>query len=245
MTPDKALIDEMRKVADLSEMQKAFERQEPLHPELRPYLSEVSGMPMIRHPRIYSVPHFEQMNAFVNLRFKFLQRMFESAHKKMDFDAMLSLTERPYRLEVFYHEISSVCGPKKYWRILGELYTDCENIYQNAELWEELLFEEEIDGYRKNFMRSKNMKVYESLPEEMTIYRGTQTEYWKGFSWTLDKDRAIWFASRFEHQPGRIQTLTTATVRKEFVLGYFGGRNEQEIVCHFDNVNVISHEKIL
>ena len=49
-------------------------------------------------------------------------------------------------------------------------------------------------------MDTKEYKIYEELLEdndEILLYRGTLGEYEQGFSWTLDKNRAHWFATRF------------------------------------------------
>lgn len=220
-----------------------FEKQEELRPELKAYLDTAAGFPAVRHPRLYSVPHFEQTNAWLNLRYEILQKAFEKAQAEKDHDAMLSLTERPFRLEVFYNLIADECEPRKYWRLLGELYTDCENIHQNANIWEELLFGGYVKVLNKTFMGAQNAKLFKELPNEMTIYRGTQTEYWQGFSWSLSKDKARWFANRYERSSNH-PMLTTAKVNKEDILGYFDGRNEKEVVCHFNNAHVISHESL-
>lgn len=228
------------KMEDLGDI---FTKQEELRPELKKFLCTVSGMPAVKHPLIYSVPHFENTNAWLNVRYEILKKAFDKAVEEEDHGAILSLTERPYRVEAFYNLIAYECSPRQYWKMMGELYTDSENIYQNVDIWEELLFGGHVKTLEKSFMGRENTKLFRELPDEMTIYRGTQTDYWRGFSWTLDKDKAEWFARRYS-MPSDTPTLTTATVLKSDVLGYFNGRNEKEVVCHFDNVTVISHETL-
>jgi hypothetical protein len=49
-----------------------------------------------------------------------------------------------------------------------------------------------------------------------------------GLSWTLNKDKALFFARRFKPpQP----ILATALLRKRDVLAYLPDRDEEEIVC--------------
>ncbi len=65
--------------------------------------------------------------------------------------------------------------------------------------------------------------------ESLTIHRGIdELGKQRGVSWTLDRERAVWFARRFSFRgPG---TLLTAEIPPEHVLGIFHGRGEAEIV---------------
>jgi hypothetical protein len=65
----------------------------------------------------------------------------------------------------------------------------------------------------------------------------------RGLSWTLDRDKAIWFAKRFSMLPRLTPRLVEGFVHKRHVLAYFGGRKEKEIVSmHVDvrGVTVLS-----
>jgi len=70
----------------------------------------------------------------------------------------------------------------------------------------------------------------EPLPNDLTIWRGVaRPRYARGMSWTLDRERAEWFARRFAAMYGDPR-LYTATVDSDQVLGYLQGRQESEIV---------------
>ena len=79
-------------------------------------------------------------------------------------------------------------------------------------------------------MNEEELLVYESLPEEVTVYRGV-TSYnrkkEKALSWTLDYEKAVWFANRFSTGTGEVWTMT---VPKKRILYYFDGCNEQEAI---------------
>lgn len=67
----------------------------------------------------------------------------------------------------------------------------------------------------------------EGLPDgEFRIFRGGTPE---GFSWTLDEDTAIWFATRFQ-RIGIIDNVYAMNVTKNEVLWYTNERSEQEVV---------------
>lgn len=64
------------------------------------------------------------------------------------------------------------------------------------------------------------------LPSTFTAYRAGKED---GYSWTLDKDIALWFQQRFKAQFGKIPFLER-TFQKEDAVFYTNARNEQEVV---------------
>lgn len=84
-----------------------------------------------------------------------------------------------------------------------------------------------------------NQSAFDALPEELTIYRGSGSEFTAtdGFSWTLDKKIAAKFAKMTtlsigssmvsRKQPGFI---ATAKIPKSMVSMYITGREESEVV---------------
>lgn len=85
-------------------------------------------------------------------------------------------------------------------------------------------------------MDKQEYSVYKELPEKLVIYRGVavnRNPY--GLSWTIDYDKAEWFAHRFDtDEKGYI--LKT-TISKENVLAYFDSRGESEIVVNVFNLD--------
>lgn len=73
----------------------------------------------------------------------------------------------------------------------------------------------------------KKLKYISDLPETTTIYRGVGSEkYRNGISWTLDKDKAKWFSTRFS----KSGILYSAQVKNKDILYYISERNEKEII---------------
>ena len=78
-------------------------------------------------------------------------------------------------------------------------------------------------------MDAEEMKQYAELEDPVTIYRGVRSEnqkHIKNLSWTLDRDKAEWFAHRFD----RDGNVYEAQIKKEHILALFNGRGESEIV---------------
>jgi hypothetical protein len=81
----------------------------------------------------------------------------------------------------------------------------------------------------KSLMTAEERLFLSKLPAELIIYRGLQKEAKKrGLSWTLNKEKGIWFAKRFNNH-GK---LLRAKIKKEFVFAYFNNRAEDEVVVN-------------
>jgi hypothetical protein len=70
--------------------------------------------------------------------------------------------------------------------------------------------------------------------EPLTLYRGAVPEYQRGMSWTLDPERAVWFAKRFMH--GNDAGLVyRRTFGPREILARFTGRGEDEYVVWIES----------
>lgn len=91
----------------------------------------------------------------------------------------------------------------------------------------------------KDLIMSKNeQQVIQKLPDNVTIYRGLQgpKAKIKGFAWTLSKDKAVWFARRFNYANAKVYS---AKIAKEHIFMYTNDRSEQEVVInpkHLTNI---------
>lgn len=78
-------------------------------------------------------------------------------------------------------------------------------------------------------MNDEDYLQFKTLDENLTVYRGVTSfnaDNIKALSWTLDPDKAFWFAHRF----GENGTVYEAQISKEHVYAYFGGRGESEVI---------------
>lgn len=95
--------------------------------------------------------------------------------------------------------------------------------------------EESIDWFRQadkqSLMSTEDYKKYVTFESGITVYRGVAVgRKPNGLSWTLDLDKAIWFAHRFDTDlaEGYVQKLVVKD--KKNILAYFTIRNEDEVV---------------
>jgi hypothetical protein len=195
---------------------------EALHPELAQYLEPMAGFgQMLRHPLVYSVPYFGEMeNARLNKCLEVRREMLAKAMAEERHHSWVFLHERPYRLDALL-EIRGTIPDKDFLPIVLEVYTDSENARCNFHAWEDLL--EPLTG-------TDPWKSLADLPDTMVVYRGGVKE---GFSWTRNLEVAKYFSTRL----GGNGDIWTATVAKSDIVGYYDGRNEDEVIASYESVS--------
>lgn len=140
---------------------------------------------------------------------------------------ILIIMSSPYRLQ-FLRLIDDDISKDDLAEFLSWVWTQTE--YPHTYPLEMLLeLFDQVD--RKKLMEAEEYKEYLALPDTLTVYRGTQSHKAKvrGMSWTLDKDKATWFANRWKTLNGKVYQ---ATIKKKDVYAYFTGRNEKEVVLN-------------
>jgi hypothetical protein len=101
------------------------------------------------------------------------------------------------------------------------------------EVWM-MLFGHAVDiGFE--YIEGEEIKSVADLPERLTLYRGlgqkphSEVGLYPGLSWTSNRERAVWFATRFGDLHGRPHLLTV-TVDRSCVIAHFDRRGEDEYV---------------
>lgn len=125
--------------------------------------------------------------------------------EESDLRGICLMLNKPYIL-TFISYIESMLSDEELGMILGTFWTAIENITgdNNVNGMEIVKWFKRAD--KKSLMNEEELLVYESLPEEVTVYRGV-TSYnrkkEKALSWTLDYEKAVWFANRFSTGTGK------------------------------------------
>jgi hypothetical protein len=202
------------------------EMGEELIPQLQPYLEDGVLGKQIRHPLVYQVPLWS--NGSANRMFLQKKSEVKRALKEKAWSRFIFLHERPYRLNAFL-EIQDQLPDTQYWRLLADTWIDTENAWQNRGKWRNL-----FDSKRTNshyLMNETEYNAMRSLPEMVTIYRGSSYNNEKGLSWTLSKEKAEFFAQRFAQRRGKVYEQE---VSKDQILALFFGRGESEVILKED-----------
>lgn len=137
----------------------------------------------------------------------------------------LSITDEEYRL------------------IVHRTWTWSYNIWEHRDQWREIL-----GGARRSlgsFTSPSDLNKLKLLSDPLTVYRGCCEKNQRGFSWTLDKQRAEYYAAFTQGWTKAKQRLIiSGVVRKVDVIAYITTRNEEEIVVLPENVTEIKTEDI-
>lgn len=141
--------------------------------------------------------------------------------------SIMIMISSPYRIQ-YLHLIKDLLNPKELSEQLGWVWVQTEYPHQYDLKMLTGLFE---IADKRSLMNDEELKGLDYMPEMVDVYRGTQSEKAKvrGMAWTLDKDKAIWFANRWKTLRGKVYR---ATIPKTAIYAYFKGRNEEEIVLN-------------
>jgi hypothetical protein len=210
--------------ANLTEL---FTKIEPICDELRPFLKRGSFGECLHHPLMIEMFLIPDRCALINHRYKYKKEAVERALQEGKWSAYIGLHERPYRVEALSRAIHSGLNENNgLHEAVAYVWTDSENIWQNKDFW--FNFWENLPN-PQNVMDEDELKFFNDLPESIEVYRGAvYKQNTQGISWTLDREKAIWFANRFRQSKKAV--LVTGKVHKKDVLAYFSGRGEQEVV---------------
>lgn len=211
------------------QIEEVFGKREELNPTLARYLSKDGpmGLPCIKHPLVFSIMHTPEQNAMVNRAFEQKQRAVDEAWAEENWQTFIWMHERPHRIEAFY-EAADLMDDETFWSLLGDIWTDSENIWQAEEMWLDMLHADRPG--REQMMDEGERETLAQLPSDVEVFRGFCKDGREtGLSWTTDRRRAEWFAQRLALDDDNPR-LATAHVKREKIIACFNGRGENEVV---------------
>jgi hypothetical protein len=183
-------------------------------------------------------------NGRLNQLFRYKTTEYKDCLKQGDYQEILMLIERPWRLNWVYEFrelIKNNLGVDGFYEIVAEAYSDTENAFQNKSEVVELF----NYGNQPQLMMDADEKTFfDQLPNQLKIYRGVylnkrDDKYdFLGSSWTLDFEMAKWFSERRGFRENEYPLVYSLTVNKEDVLSYFSCRKESEILIDYTKIAV-------
>jgi len=198
------------------------ELSQELLPELLPYVEQGSLGEQLRHPLLYQVPLLN--NGAANRLYKFKVLEVVRALGEENWNKYVWLHERPYRIDAFI-KVADKMSDRCYWETLAVIWSDTENGWQNLSEWQRLFDSDRPE--RRYLMDTFDFQAYSNLPDVVTVYRGCQkNQNENGLSWTLDKEKAQFFAKRL----GKKGIVLEKSVKKNQIVAVLLGRNEQEVI---------------
>ena len=166
---------------------------------------------------------------------------FESNIKNAkDFESILFKINKKYRLLFFYLSFDYL-SKEKFNTYLKEVWTSSESPNKdiNVNVSEVLKLFNKAD--KSLLMNEDELDIYNKLDNEVKVYRGTKNkDDFKAMSWTLDYDKAEWFANRF----GTDGYILEATINKNDIVAFFDVRGESEVVVDYNKLKNITYELV-
>jgi len=216
-------------------MQKQLENPEPLVPELQAYWEIDRDMEMVRHPLVFSVPHFPHLNQWCNRSLKAKKKALQIYVEQKNWEGYIFFHARPYRLHALRELLGMghyTLGSREFCQTLRNIWLDTEYPHNYQAEWNEL-FRHSKPSFMMNEMEIHQLEV---SPKELKVYRGVAIAPnphgevpCDGISWSLNYEKARWFAKRLAVSNMESYVLH-ATVPKDLVIAYIAERGESEIL---------------
>jgi len=198
--------------------------REPLNEDLLPWVTDGPFGRFLNHPLVQDMM-VDMMPGLANQRYLHNKKAAEDAYARGDWGRYVFIHERPFRAEKLYElHIDGIDVPKDLYE---DVWIDSENIWQNQDEWNEML----VDLHERGATLGEPL---DGLSDEVVIYRGSTRRNMNGLSWTLDEEKARWFAKRLlsDEDQAVVQRLV---VPKSSILGYLTSRGESEILVNPDH----------
>lgn len=139
----------------------------------------------------------------------------------------------PYKL-AFFKYVNEYLSEKDFAETLIECYTITEFTSDNTNVSKSEMLQFFKKAKKEYLMDEYELETYKSLPEQVEIYRGVRDPKYKyEFSWTLDYDKADWFANRFDTGT---PIVYSCLINKSDILAYIASRGEEEVIVNAKNL---------
>jgi hypothetical protein len=226
-------------------------QKETLCKELAGCIVQTRIGPMIKHHFInicyWSEPHKkDKVNGMWNETLRLKKKYYEDYLNENDFESISWLIERPWRITWLYANKELVIekvGIPMYYEILGDVFNDTENAHEHKDVILELFY---FGGNPLLMMREEELEKFQELPDVLKIWRGVESgeDVFEirllGCSWTLDFEKALWFAKRgrgpINEEPYPL--IFELEIKKEEVLSFITRRNESEIILDHTKIDI-------
>ncbi len=142
--------------------------------------------------------------------------------------AVYSMVNKPYAI-TFLKYAEPYLSRKDFSEILADAWVIAENPNCDANVTKSTLVAFFKQAEPSELMTEQERELLAELDDTVTVYRGVTPRNAKNIralSWSLDYDKAEWFASRY----GDGGTVYEAQIEKKHILALFQDRGESEVV---------------
>lgn len=177
------------------------------------------------NPKIYDITKEDGYEIFK-------QETFEKIDMCKDLFEIIMLLNKSYYM-TFFKIINRDLSEEDFSKLLCEFYTLQEWPNIDVNVSRKVLISYFKKANKKYLMTDDEYKKFEELKNNtsLTVYRGiSHIGKPNGLSWTVDKNKAIWFAKRFSSNEANPKLCTMTIKNPNAILAYFDGRGEKEVI---------------
>ena len=167
---------------------------------------------------------------------KWLEEIEDTINSATTLSRLVRFIRKPYLLGYFKY-VCDALSEEDFAETLGDIWCDTETPSDetNASHKDKVLWFKKAN--KKHLMTEEEYNTFLMLPDKLMLYRGCRMQEKKhGMSWTLNKDKAEWFARRYEILEAS-PVIYIVEINKNQVLAYFNRRDEDEIVIDSHRLN--------
>lgn len=140
------------------------------------------------------------------------------------------LINKPYRIAFLKYTVDFMSRDDMS-KILADIWISTESPNLDPNMSKSKLLSLFRKANPSELMSEEELSTFNQLEDTVTVYRGVTSynaDNIKALSWTLDYDKAEWFANRF----GEEGTVYEAEIEKSHILAFFNRRNESEVIVN-------------
>lgn len=225
-----------------------FDPSIPLRPGLKQYIVEQDTLfgESFKHPLWYQVPYSPHFNDLINQGIAHKWKLIKQLRREGSWRQIIWFLERPYRPWLLHHIRNRLYG-WQFWDLFRSVWLDAENTWQWLIQIQVMLRDTHVEQ-RHLFMDPKERNKLASMPDRFKVYRGVrdmgqdEDQGPDGFSWTLDRGMAEWFARRLATSVDNPHVVE-GWVERDHVVAYLEDRGiENEIVVPIGTVDITDWE---
>lgn len=198
---------------------------------------KIAILPKVIDAKTFGDAYVEKIN--------YKQRELDKAIDQKNWDVVFMLIEKPFRLDWLNENVDLIQDDKKYYDFLKNAYMLTEFPMNGFSSYRDLLDLFYAKDNLKLMMDNDELKLLNSLPNEVKIWRGVKVDVDDifdddniGLSFTLNKHKAIWFAERFSQEGVSQPILIEAVVKKVDILSIFLNRDEEEVIVNPEDIKI-------
>lgn len=161
-----------------------------------------------------------------------------------DIPQLVSLVRKPYMLGyIKWLKNYKIIDIREAGNLLAEHWTDIERLCGDANVDKRQVLRWIRRADKSILMEQEDLDAYNSFKDEVTVYRGYRYSRHKlGLSWTIDSDKAVWFANRYKID--KKSYVAKAKIKKEDIVAYISSGGESEVIVDFTKLYNIEVREI-